>query len=104
MTSSDGKWNPPIHSFGQAELQALVRMGLSSWHQHSNRADTLCKVLRSVASALLAQGRPTHIYARSVEGTVNRLIGRRLGKGQHMCWSKRGNEEHTSYSKFAAPE
>ena len=24
------------------------------------------------------------------EATVNRLIGRRLGKDQHMCWTKRG--------------
>jgi hypothetical protein len=30
------------------------------------------------------------ISTSAVEGTVNRLIGRRLGKGQHMCWSKRG--------------
>jgi hypothetical protein len=28
--------------------------------------------------------------ASAVEGTVNRLIGRRMCKGQHMCWSKRG--------------
>jgi hypothetical protein len=34
------------------------------------------------------QGR--RISTSAVEGTVNRLIGRRLGKGQHMCWSKRG--------------
>jgi len=32
----------------------------------------------------------TLINAMAVEGTVNRLIGRRLGKGQHMCWTKRG--------------
>jgi hypothetical protein len=30
------------------------------------------------------------IEPSAVEGTVNRLIGRRLGKGQHMCWTKRG--------------
>jgi hypothetical protein len=24
------------------------------------------------------------------EGTVNRLIGRRMGKSQRMCWTKRG--------------
>jgi hypothetical protein len=30
------------------------------------------------------------ISTSAVEGTVNRLIGRRLGKGQHMCWNKRG--------------
>ena len=30
------------------------------------------------------------ISSSAVEGTVNRLIGRRLGKSQHMCWSKRG--------------
>jgi hypothetical protein len=30
------------------------------------------------------------ISTSGVEGTVNRLIGRRLGKGQHMCWTKRG--------------
>jgi hypothetical protein len=30
------------------------------------------------------------ISTSAVEGTVNRLIGRRLGKGQHMCWTKRG--------------
>jgi len=29
------------------------------------------------------------ISTSAVEGTVNRLIGRRLGKGQHMCWTKR---------------
>jgi hypothetical protein len=32
----------------------------------------------------------TLINAMAVKGTVNRLIGRRLGKGQHMCWTKRG--------------
>jgi len=30
------------------------------------------------------------ISTSAVEGTVNRLTGRRLGKGQHMCWTKRG--------------
>ena len=30
------------------------------------------------------------ISTSAVEGTVHRLIGRRLGKGQHMCWTKRG--------------
>ena len=30
------------------------------------------------------------ISTSAVEGTVNRLIGRRPGKGQHMCWTKRG--------------
>jgi hypothetical protein len=30
------------------------------------------------------------ISTSAVEGTVNRLIGRRLGKGQHMCWTRRG--------------
>jgi RNA polymerase sigma factor (TIGR02999 family) len=30
------------------------------------------------------------ISTSAVERTVNRLIGRRLGKGQHMCWTKRG--------------
>lgn len=30
------------------------------------------------------------ISTSAVEGTVNRLIGRRLGKSQHMCWTKRG--------------
>jgi hypothetical protein len=30
------------------------------------------------------------ISGSAVESTVNRLIGRRLGKSQHMCWSKRG--------------
>ena len=30
------------------------------------------------------------ISSSGVEGTVNRLIGRRLGKSQHMCWTKRG--------------
>jgi hypothetical protein len=30
------------------------------------------------------------ISTSGVESTVNRLIGRRLGKGQHMCWTKRG--------------
>ena len=30
------------------------------------------------------------ISTSAVEGTVNRLIGRRLGKAQHMCWTKRG--------------
>ena len=30
------------------------------------------------------------ISTSAVEGTVNRLIGRRMRKAQHMCWSKRG--------------
>jgi hypothetical protein len=30
------------------------------------------------------------ISTSAVEGTVNRLIGRRMCKYQHMCWSKRG--------------
>jgi hypothetical protein len=30
------------------------------------------------------------ISTSAVEGTVNRLIGRRICKSQHMCWSKRG--------------
>jgi hypothetical protein len=30
------------------------------------------------------------ISTSGVEATVNRLIGRRLGKDQHMCWTKRG--------------
>ena len=30
------------------------------------------------------------ISTSAVEGTVNRLIGRRMCKGQHMCWTKRG--------------
>jgi hypothetical protein len=30
------------------------------------------------------------ISTSAVEGTVNRLIGRRFGKGQHMCWTKQG--------------
>lgn len=30
------------------------------------------------------------ISSSAVEGTVNRLIGRRLCKGQHMCWTNRG--------------
>jgi hypothetical protein len=30
------------------------------------------------------------ISTSGVEATVNRLIGRRLGKAQQMCWSKRG--------------
>jgi hypothetical protein len=30
------------------------------------------------------------ISTSAVEGTVNRLIGRRMCKSQHMCWSKRG--------------
>ena len=30
------------------------------------------------------------ISSSGVEGTVSHLIGRRLGKGQHMCWTKRG--------------
>ena len=30
------------------------------------------------------------ISTSAVEGTVNRLIGRRMCKGQHKCWSKRG--------------
>jgi hypothetical protein len=30
------------------------------------------------------------ISTSAVEGTVNRLIGRRLGNVQHMCWTKRG--------------
>jgi hypothetical protein len=30
------------------------------------------------------------ISTSSVEATVNRLIGRRLCKSQHMCWSRRG--------------
>jgi len=29
------------------------------------------------------------ISTSAVEGTVNRLIGRRMCKSQHMCWSKR---------------
>jgi hypothetical protein len=34
--------------------------------------------------------RGRRISSSGVEGTVNRLIGRRLGKGQQMCWTKRG--------------
>ena len=30
------------------------------------------------------------ISTSAVEGTVNRLIGRRMWMAQHMCWSKRG--------------
>jgi hypothetical protein len=30
------------------------------------------------------------ISTSAVEGTVNRLIGRRMCKSQYMCWSKRG--------------
>jgi hypothetical protein len=30
------------------------------------------------------------ISSSGVEGTVSHLIGRRLGKGQHMCWTRRG--------------
>ena len=30
------------------------------------------------------------ISTSAVEGTVNRLIGRRMCKSQHMCWTKRG--------------
>jgi hypothetical protein len=30
------------------------------------------------------------ISTSAVEGTIDRLIGRRMCKGQHMCWSKRG--------------
>ena len=30
------------------------------------------------------------ISTSGVEATVNRLIGRRLGKDQHVCWTKRG--------------
>jgi hypothetical protein len=30
------------------------------------------------------------ISTSAVEGTVNRLIGRRMCKAQHVCWSKRG--------------
>ena len=30
------------------------------------------------------------ISGSAVEGTVNRLIGRRMCKAQHMCWSTRG--------------
>jgi len=30
------------------------------------------------------------ISTSAVEAIVNRLIGRRLGKNQHMCWTKRG--------------
>ena len=29
-------------------------------------------------------------FTSAVEGTVNRRIGRRLGNGQQMCWTKRG--------------
>jgi hypothetical protein len=29
------------------------------------------------------------ISTSAVEGIVSRLIGRRIGKGQHMCWTKR---------------
>jgi hypothetical protein len=37
---------------------------------------------------LVETGGPA-ISTSPVEGTVNRLIGRRLGKAQHMCWTKR---------------
>jgi len=30
------------------------------------------------------------ISTSAVEGTINQLIGRRMCKAQHMCWSKRG--------------
>ena len=40
------------------------------------------------------------ISTSAVEGTVNRLIGRRMCKSQQMCWTKRG--AHCCY-KCAAP-
>lgn len=30
------------------------------------------------------------ISSSAVEGTVDRLVNRRLGKSQHMCWTKGG--------------
>jgi len=50
--------------------------------------------LRKSTSGVINYGRwrreGRRISTSAVEGTVNRLIGRRLGKGQHMCWTKRG--------------
>jgi hypothetical protein len=36
------------------------------------------------------RGNGRRISTSGVEATVNRLIGRRLGEDQHMCWTKRG--------------
>jgi len=54
----------------------------------------LAEYIRENDSEVINYGRwrreGRRISTSAVEGTVNRLIERRLGKGQHMCWTKRG--------------
>jgi hypothetical protein len=44
----------------------------------------------ALVAALATAAFGKRISASDVEGTVNRLIGRRMCKSQYMCWSKRG--------------
>jgi hypothetical protein len=63
-------------------------------HMTAGHLCDLAWYIRKNESGVINYGRwrreGRRISTSAVEGTVNRLIGRRLGKGQHMCWTKRG--------------
>jgi hypothetical protein len=65
-----------------------------SIHMATGHLCDLAWSIRKTESGVINYGRwrreGRRISTSAVEGTVNRLIGRRLGKGQHMCWTKRG--------------
>jgi hypothetical protein len=65
-----------------------------SIHMATGHLCGLAWYIRKNESGVINYGRwrkeGRRISTSAVEGTVNRLIGRRLGKGQHMCWTKRG--------------
>jgi len=80
------------------ELLDLAQEILPDLHRNIHTAaGHLCDLawyIRKNESGVINYGRwrreGRRISTSAVEGTVNRLIGRRLGKGQHMCWTKRG--------------
>jgi hypothetical protein len=65
-----------------------------SVHMANGHLCALAWYIRKNESGVINYGRwrkeGRRISTSAVEGTVNRLIGRRLGKGQHMCWTRRG--------------
>jgi hypothetical protein len=67
---------------------------MASQYSYRQAAAILAGYIRKNDAGVINYGRwrreGRRISTSAVEGTVNRLIGRRLGKGQHMCWTKRG--------------
>jgi len=80
------------------ELLDRVEDVLRDLHRRIHMADghlcDLASYIRKNESGVVNYSRwkqeGRRISTSAVEGTVNRSIGRRLGKGQHMCWTKRG--------------